>query len=130
MIDWFASKMGLLIFVMAATAMLLAFFFVQSDVYSGAQAANSATDIARLIESVDEGVTVSYAMNIGNYKLDISADHLNLNGFVRYFFVAAKTSSVTNEKKIVIMKRANEQVLVCAPDLDYPDVPNSCPSNP
>ena len=114
MIDWFASKMGLLIFVLAATAMLLAFFFVQSDIYSGAQAANAATDIARLIEGVDDGGTVTYPMNIGNYNLEIFSDHLNLNGFVRYFFVPANPLEITTSPEKISITKSSGLVQITA----------------
>ena|SRR3989344_1592774 len=106
MIDWFASKISLLVFVLASTGILLAFFFVQSDIYSSAQKANMASDIARLIESVPDGIEIIYKVPVsGKYSMDVKSDFLNVDGFVRYFFAEANENSInTNPQKIKISK--------------------------
>ncbi len=115
-IDWFASKMGLLIFVLAAMGILITFLFVELDIYAGAQKANAASDIARLIETAEDGMEIIYPVKISSsYSLKISSDHLNLDGFVRYFIVKAETQDgnpIADAKKIMISKKAGEPVKI------------------
>ncbi len=115
MIDWIASKMGLLIFVLAATGILMAFFFMESEIYGSSQKANAASDIARAIESTEDGMEISYSVKIsGSYSLKISSDHLDLDGFVRYFISSASPVQINGAEKLKIKKSGNDPIEVSA----------------
>ncbi len=116
MIDWFASKLGLLIFVMGTAAVLIAFFVVQADVMEASKKASVASDIARLIDSVSEGAEIIYEPSLEKYQLEVCENFLKLDGTVRYFISDTTEvckdnpnhQKISDEKKLKISKSSGK----------------------
>ena len=92
MIDWWASKMGMLIFLTVVLGSLLTFAAMQIDALSGEKEYRTATDIGRMIDSVGsmEGSYTEYKIEIDSYTLNIFQDHLSFNDKERFFTSNAK----------------------------------------
>ncbi|MEM7813423.1 MAG: hypothetical protein QW548_00810 [Candidatus Aenigmatarchaeota archaeon] len=102
MIDWFASKVGLLIFVTVAAAALLSFFLAFSSGFTSMSAAAVATDIARLIDSTTDGASVIYAVPLRSYTLGITGRLLVVNGIERGFLSSANSTTIASAAKLKI----------------------------
>jgi len=105
MIDWFAAKLGLLIFVTVCAAAVLAFSLVLSANFRMMSAAVAARDIARLIDSMADGASLVYVMPLTNYTLDITGHLLAVDGIQRGFVSPANSSSISSALKLTIARR-------------------------
>lgn len=104
MIDWFASKLGLFIFIMLTAAVLLLFVSSQIDIYSYSLKSNAANDVARLIDSVKEGSYVVYDVNLKEYTLAINSNNLEVNDVSRSFISNADPKQINNADKLNITR--------------------------
>ncbi|MEM7820209.1 MAG: hypothetical protein QW761_01245, partial [Candidatus Aenigmatarchaeota archaeon] len=78
MIDWFASRTGLLIFVVGALTILLAFYTMETGFLAYSTKVVTANDIARLVDAVERNVSVSYTM-ASTFNVSVSKHSLKLN---------------------------------------------------
>jgi hypothetical protein len=101
LLDWFAGKMAMLIFVTVALGALLVFAGVITGTWKTTSTVQAANDLARLIDGVTPGSSVTYTFDVP-YNLTISSDRLVLNGIERQFVNRANPMVLTNVKKVKI----------------------------
>jgi len=104
MIDWFASKIGMLIFVAVILSVLLGFVSMQMGAFEFEEKARMAEDIARLIDAVANGGSVTYEPVLDDYSLVISSSSksVSINGVTRHFLGEAENASISNARKLII----------------------------
>ena len=98
MIDWWASKIGMLIFLVIVLGSLLSFANMQVSALSNEKNYRIASDIARVIDSVGsmEGSYSEYKMETDNYMLIVDTDHIEFNGIKRYFASTANQNVISS----------------------------------
>jgi len=103
-IDWFASKIGMLIFVTVVLSILLGFVTVESGAFAFEQKARMAEDIARIIDAAGDGGSITYEPPVQNYKLIINSAEksVSVDGISRQFLAKANDTLITNSPKLII----------------------------
>ncbi|MEM5772471.1 MAG: hypothetical protein QXO19_03275 [Candidatus Aenigmatarchaeota archaeon] len=93
MIEWFASKIGMFIFLTIIVSLLLTFFIIQSSVFEKERDIRNAQNIVRLIDTISatKNLQTEYEIN-GKYNLKICIEdkggYIEFNGIKRYFISA------------------------------------------
>ncbi len=113
MIDWFASKISMLIFVAVALSLLLLFLGAQLSAFDFEKRVRTAEDIAQLIDTVPKGGYVEYQVNLDKYNLKVQNKTVSINDAVRSFFASAGSVNISNAKTLEI-KNSNGVVSVSA----------------
>lgn len=113
MIDWFASKISMLIFVAVAFSLLLLFLGAQLSAFDFEKRVRVAEDVAQIINTVPNGGAVEYEMPFEKYKLRINSINktVSVDDAVRNFFVKADDAEISNAKTLKI-KNSNGVVYV------------------
>ncbi|MBU5557729.1 MAG: hypothetical protein QW227_02690 [Candidatus Aenigmatarchaeota archaeon] len=101
MIDWFASRTGLLIFVVGALTILLAFYTMETGFLAYSTKVVTANDIARLVDAVERNVSVSYTM-ASTFNVSVSKHSLKLNDIERWFVATANPVELTDASSLLI----------------------------
>ncbi|MFQ5647628.1 MAG: hypothetical protein ACE5FW_00140 [Candidatus Aenigmatarchaeota archaeon] len=104
MIDWFASKVGLLIFAAVCVGALVAFASMQLNIFDQSIRIQSANNLARLVDSVCEGCSTSYSFD-RNWSLEIKTNSLVLDGIERQFAAQADPAGLGPCQGIIISKQ-------------------------
>ena len=104
MIDWFASKIGMLVFVTVVLSVLLGFVSVESGAFAFEQKARMAEDVARLVDAAGNGGSVTYEPPVQNYVLIINANEksVSVDGVSRHFLAKANDTLITNSPELII----------------------------
>lgn len=104
MIDWFASKIGMLIFVTVVLSALLGFVAMETGSFALEQKARMAEDVARLIDASSSGETITYQTPIENYNLIINSNEksISVDGISRQFLANAANSTVSDSPSLTI----------------------------
>jgi hypothetical protein len=109
MMEWFASKAGFVIFIVAALFTFLAFSLVQADILGKAMDACYAGDIARAAGTMPENSSVRIgfqsAINIKSNGTDIT-----VGGSSRALF--SRISPVQLISKAVMLKKTGDVVYI------------------
>lgn len=82
MIDWFASKIGLLVFIVAALSLLLMFANFQLDIMENSRKVNAANDLARLADGLCEGCSIGYRFE-RNYTVSLGEGSITVEDVSR-----------------------------------------------
>ncbi len=116
MIDWFASKISMLIFVAVALSLLLGFLGMQLDTFDFEKRARVAEDITQLINTMPINGTIDYEVPLDRYNLKvISANKtVSVDGASRSFFAAAGDAAIENAKLLGITRNSTGYVNVSA----------------
>jgi len=103
-IDWFASKIGMLIFVTVVFSVLLGFLAMESSAFQHEQKARMAEDVARLIDAAGNGGSVTYEPVISNYvlKVDGAAYSVSVDDVSRQFLAEAADATISDLPKFTI----------------------------
>lgn len=64
MIDWFASKISIIIFILVVGSALLYFTGMQNDIYSNSIRTQQANDVARIVDNLCEGCSFTYDFGV------------------------------------------------------------------
>src|SRR3989338_8379186 len=90
-IDWFASKISMLIFTAVALSLLLLFLGAQLSAFDFEKRVRAAEDIAQIINTVPINGSVEYEVKIDSYdmKIDSASKTVTIDGAVRKFFASA-----------------------------------------
>lgn len=104
MIDWFASKIGMLIFVTVILSILIGFVTMESQAFELEQKARMSEDVARLIDAAGNGGSVTYEPSVEKYVLVINANEksVSVDGISRQFLAKANDTLITNKAKFTI----------------------------
>lgn len=94
MIDWLASKIGILVFSAAVLGSLLLFAGVQAGVYSQWERGREAGDLARLADRLCEGCSISISFG-RDATLEVREHSLTLDGAERNFTSRAEPFNLT-----------------------------------
>ncbi|MEM5804231.1 MAG: hypothetical protein QXU82_00025 [Candidatus Aenigmatarchaeota archaeon] len=107
MIDWFVSKIGMLLFVAVAMGLLIGFASMQAGFFEQEKDARAAEDVARLIDAAADGGSVTYRPDIGNYTLVVNSNRhsVAVNGHERFFYANASDATITGKDAIKIEGR-------------------------
>ena len=97
MIDWFASKLGLLIFIMVAVSALVGMVLVQIDVFSYNTKVQTANDIARLVDSMVEDSSLTYEMP-KEYNISLTANKVIVEDVERHFISDASPTNLQSKQ--------------------------------
>jgi len=113
MIDWFASKISMLIFVAVALSLLLLFLGTQLSAFEFEKKVRTAEDIVQLIDTVPIGGAIDYEVKIDRYNMTIDSNSktVTIDGAVRKFFASADSINISNAKTLEI-KNSNGVVSV------------------
>lgn len=116
MIDWFASKIGLMIFVVIVGGLLISMAAIQQGVFEKEKEIRHVQNIARLLETVSStpGSLTTYHIE-GSYNLEICpADQkITFNGIVRYFYGKfSNTGCLTKNSGDVKMANINGALVI------------------
>ena len=84
MLDWFMSKVSVLIFIVAIAGVLLFFSSIQITILNQAQKVQGANGLARLIDAVCEGCAANYTFD-KSYEFSIQGHNLTVDGVARQF---------------------------------------------
>lgn len=84
MLDWFLSKISVLIFIIVIAGALLFFSSMQLAVLGQAQKVQGVNSLARLIDVVCENCRVNYSFDRG-YAFSIQGYNLTVDGVIRHF---------------------------------------------
>lgn len=112
MLDWFASKFGMMLFVTIIGMLLLGFFAVQQHVFDKEIEIRHAQNIARLIDTVAAmpGSASIYKIQDNSYNLEIKVEsgsgYVIFNGIKRFFTASFlnKGYSVTKSSGNILIK--------------------------
>lgn len=85
MIDWFASKMGVVVFVIAAAAVLLAFANTQLAIMEGSSRAQAANSLANILDKMCEGCNTTLVFD-KVYPVTITGRQVSVAGVTRTFY--------------------------------------------
>ena len=104
MIDWFASKVGMLIFLAIVLSVLLGFVAMENRTFAFEQKARMAEDVSRIIDATGNGESMTYEPPVQNYNLIISSadKSVSVDGVVRHFLANANSTSIMNAPKLTI----------------------------
>ena len=97
MIDWFASKMGLMIFIVVCVGVLVAFATMQMNIFDQSVRIQSANNLARVIDSMCEGCTTYFDFE-GEWSLKVEPNKLTLEGIEREFVSGSNTLDVRTDR--------------------------------
>lgn len=111
MIDWFASKISMLIFVAVAFSLLLLFLGAQLSAFGFEKRVHVAEDVAQIIDTVPVNGSVEYEVPLEKYSLKIFNKTVSIDSAVRNFFVKADDADISNAK-ILEIKNSNGVVSV------------------
>ena len=114
-IDWFASKIGMLIFVAVILSVLLGFVGIQTGAFEFEQKARMAEDLARLIDVAGNGGSVTYEPTMEQYDLviDSVSKTVSVDGVTRRFLAESENVSISDAQQLTI-KNVNGVVNVSA----------------
>jgi hypothetical protein len=103
-IDWFASKIGMLVFVTVVLSVLLGFVAMESSAFEMEQKARMSEDVARLIDAAGNGGSITYEPVIERYNLTINANEktVSVDGISRQFLAKANDTFISNSPKFTI----------------------------
>lgn len=93
MIDWFASKIGLLVFIVAALSLLLVFANFQLGIIETSKKVSAANDLARLADGLCEGCSIGYSFD-RNYTVSLGGGNVNVDDVSRAVLSELDDSSV------------------------------------
>jgi len=112
-IDWFASKIGMLLFVTVVLSILLGFVAMENGAFQFEQKARMSEDLARLIDAAGSGGSVTYEPPIENYNLIINGDEktVSVDGVSRQFLAKANDTSIS-DLPVLAIKNINGVVYV------------------
>ena len=115
MIDWFASKIGMLLFVTIVLSILLGFVAMETGAFEFEQKARMSEDVARLIDAAGNGGSITYEPPIEQYVLVVNANErsVSVDGISRQFLATANDSSIQNSP-ILIIRNIDDKVYVIA----------------
>jgi hypothetical protein len=115
LIDWFASKIGMLLFVTVVLSLLLGFVAMENGAFQFEQKARMSEDVARLIDAAGNGGSITYEPTVERYNLIINANekYVSVDGVSRQFLAKANDTSITNSPALII-KNTNGIVYVIA----------------
>jgi len=104
LIDWFASKIGMLVFVTVVLSVLLGFVAMESSAFEMEQKARMSEDVARLIDAAGNGGSITYEPSVEKYVLVINANErsVSVDGISRQFLAKANDSAISNSPKFTI----------------------------
>ena len=94
MLDWFASKTGLLIFVIAAVAVLLAFANTQLGIMDTTTQVQAANTLANILDSMCEGCNTTLVFD-RVYPITITSQKVSVAGTERTFLAQAIPVNLT-----------------------------------
>ena len=116
MIDWFASKISMLIFTAVALSLLLLFLGAQLSAFDFEKRVRAAEDVAQLINTVPINGNVEYEMKLDKYNLVINARNktISINTATRNFFVNTDDADISNAEILEIAKNSTGYVSVSA----------------
>jgi hypothetical protein len=104
MIDWFASKIGMLVFVTVIFSVLLGFVAMESSAFEFEQRVRMTEDMARLIDVVDNGGFVTYESPVQKYELTVNSaeKYVSIDGIVRHFLADSSDASIADAPQLTI----------------------------
>lgn len=111
MLDWFLSKISVLIFIVAIAGALLFFSSMQLAVLGQVQKVQGVNSLARLIDSVCENCWANYSFD-KSYVFSIQGYNLTVGGVTRHF--VSKTGPVAAVGKDLAIYRQGGVVYVKA----------------
>ncbi|MEM5814289.1 MAG: hypothetical protein QXD77_00540 [Candidatus Aenigmatarchaeota archaeon] len=115
MIDWFASKIGMLVFVTVVLSVLMGFVAMEGGAFEFEQKARMSEDVARLIDAAGNGGSITYEPVVEKYVLVVNANEksVSVDGITRQFLANAANTTVSNSPKLAI--RNNNGVVYVSP---------------
>ena len=102
MIDWFASKIGMLVFIAAALSILMIFSSMQLNVMDYSKKVAAANDLARLSDGLCEGCIMLYEFE-RNYTVTPGESNITIDGITRAT-MSDIIGSRMNVKAVVMLK--------------------------
>jgi hypothetical protein len=96
MIDWFASKIGILVFLVAALSILMFFGTVQLGLMDNSKSVSSANDLARLSDRLCEGCSIAYSLD-RECSVTLDGNTVTVDGVARMALSNMTHSEVTAE---------------------------------
>ena len=93
MIDWFVSKIGIIVFVIAASAALLAFANTQVGIMETEAAAQAANTFANLADKICEGCSTTLSFD-RTYNITLGERKVTVRGITRTIYSDTVESSV------------------------------------
>ncbi len=103
MIDWFASKIGVLIFLVAALSILMFFGGAQIELMDQGRLVSAANDLARLSEGLCEGCSVAYSFD-REHAVRLEGSNVTVSGISRLALARFEGSDIVS-RDIVLEKR-------------------------
>lgn len=94
MIDWFASKMGVLVFAAVAASVLLAFAGTQMGIMHASAQAQAANTLANILDKVCEGCNTTLVFD-RVYPINITGQKVTVGDTARNFYANATPASLT-----------------------------------
>lgn len=104
MIDWFASKIGMLVFVTVVLSVLLGFVAMESQAFEFEQKTRMAEDLARLVDVAADGGLVTYEPVTEKYELviDSAEKSVSIDGIIRHFLADANDTVISDAPQLTI----------------------------
>jgi hypothetical protein len=108
MIDWFASKIGMIIFILIIGSTLLYFTQMQNNIYTNAISVQEINNVARLIDNLCDGCSLEYNF-FSERSISVSGNVISIGEFERKVISDLVPKSFTADK--VIIKNVNGKIL-------------------
>lgn len=103
MLDWFLSKISMLIFIVVMAGLLFIFSAMQSNILSQNSKVQAANSIARVIDYICNNCSVNYFFD-KNFTISIQNKIVTVDGISRAFASASATANIV-AKGINIYKK-------------------------
>ncbi len=103
MLDWFLSKLGILVFIVVVAGVLLLFSSSQLSILSQAVKVQAVNSLSRTIDSLCEGCSINYTFD-KVYNIDLKEKNITMDGVLRRFSSSAGPASFSSDKITVYRK--------------------------
>jgi hypothetical protein len=109
MIDWFASKLGVIVFVLVVSGILFYFVDVQNSIYSSAVIVQEVNDLGKVIDGLCGNCSTEYDFQ-EERNVTTSGNLLYVNGIKRTVISEFVDGSV--QKKEIVIENANGKIKI------------------
>ena len=109
MIDWFASKLGIIVFVVVVSGILLYFAGIQNTIYLNAVVIQEVNDLAKVVDGLCDNCSTEYSFD-DSRNVTIVDNLLSLDGVERT--VVSEFVSDSIEKKEIVIKNVNGKIKI------------------
>ena len=109
MIDWFASKIGILVFIVASLSILMFFVSMQVDIMDQGKKVSAANDLARLSDGLCDGCSIYYSFG-RNYTVGFRDGNVTIEGIERAV-LSSLTDTSMNVDAVIIRREGGKVTL-------------------